>query len=126
MERLIEVEPEGSVIWRGLALSFHISCRVSEHWAYSSNGLVPPDFRLTKRDLVFVAGDFQLPREDRKTACLVQSTSDIPSVEVRQRLVAIMTRIRAVLGNERVGGGKSNGALENMLDILDIYLQLDG
>ena len=38
MDRVIEVGPEGSVIWRGLALSFHILCRASEIWVYG-NGL---------------------------------------------------------------------------------------
>ena len=39
MDRVIEVGPEGSIIWRGLALSFYLLCRASEIWAYG-NGLV--------------------------------------------------------------------------------------
>ena len=73
MDRVIEVGPEKSVIWRGLALSFHILCRASEIQAYG-NGLVHPDFCLTRRDLVFFAGAFQLPWEDRRTADRVEVT----------------------------------------------------
>ena len=45
------VETEGWVVWCGLALSFHLLCRASEIWAFG-NGLVHPDFCLTRRDLV--------------------------------------------------------------------------
>ena len=56
MDRVIEVGPEGSAIWRGLAfviLSFVL--QASEIWTYG-NGLVHPDFCLTGRDMIFFAG----------------------------------------------------------------------
>ena len=108
-ERVIEVGTEGSVIWRGLALPFHLLCGASEIWAYG-NGFVHPDFCLIRRDMVFFAGDFQLALEDRRTA---EGRIDVPCVEVtNQRLEEIVTRTRAVIGKEKVGGWKSNVALK--------------
>ena len=73
MDRVINVGLEGSVIWRGFALSFHLLCRAAEIYAHG-NGLVHPDFCLTRRDLVFFAGAFQLPWENRRTADRVEVT----------------------------------------------------
>ena len=125
MDRVVKAGPEGSVIWRGLALSFHLLGGDSEIWAFGS-GLVHPDFCLTRRNLVFFAGAFlQLPWEDRKTADRVEvmfraSKSD------NKRLEANVTRTRIMIGNEGVGDRKYNGALDILLDILDIYQELGG
>ena len=43
-----------------------------------------------------------------------------------KRLGAIVTRTRVVIGNEGVVDGKNKGALEILLDLLDIYPELDG
>ena len=47
---------EWSAVWMGLALSYHLLCRASEIWAYG-NGLLHPDFCLTRRDVVFFEGN---------------------------------------------------------------------
>ena len=44
---------ELSVVWMGLALPYHLLCRFSEIWA-DGNGLVYPDFYLTRRNVVFI------------------------------------------------------------------------
>ena len=124
MDRVIEVGPEGSVIWRLRALPFHLLCRASEIWAYG-NGLVHPDVCLSRRDLVFFAGAFQLPWEDKRTAGRVEVTFRASKSD-KKRFGAIMTRTRVVIGNEGVGDGKDNGALKVQLDLLDIYPELDG
>ena len=46
---------EWPVVWMGLALSHHLLYRASEIWAYG-NGLVHPDFSLTRRDVVLFRG----------------------------------------------------------------------
>ena len=43
-----------------------------------------------------------------------------------RRLGAIVTRTRVVMGNEGGRGGKKNAALEILLDLLDIYPELEG
>ena len=42
---------EWSVVWMGIALSYRLLCRAAEIWAYG-NGLMHPDFCLTRRDRV--------------------------------------------------------------------------
>ena len=103
MDRVIEVGPEESVIWRGLALSFHLLRRVSEIWAYG-HGLAHPDFCLNKRDLLFFAEAFQLPWENRKIADRVEVTLRASDSD-NKRVGAIVTRTRVVIGNEGVGDG---------------------
>ena len=41
-----------SAVWMGLALFYHLLCRTSEIWAHG-NGLVHPDFCLTRRGVGF-------------------------------------------------------------------------
>ena len=119
----MEVEPEASVIWRALDVSFHRLCRVSEIWAYGSE-LVHPDFCLTRMDLVFFGGAFRLSREDRRTLDRVEVTFRASRSD-NKRLGSIVIRTRVVIGNKGGVDGKNNGALEILLDLLDIYPELD-
>ena len=119
-----EVETEGWVIWSELALSFHLLCRTSEIWAFG-NGLVHPDFCLTRRDLVFFAGASQLAWDERRVADRVEVTFRASKSD-NKRLGAIVTRTRVTVGNEKARNEKSDGALEIVLDLLDLYPELSG
>lgn len=118
-------ETEGWVVWYGLALSFHLLCRASEIWAFG-NGLVHPDFCLTRRDLEFFAGASQLAWDDRRIADRVEvkfraSKSD------NKRLGATVTRTSVPVGKDQgTGGVRGYGALEIILDLLDLYPELSG
>ena len=57
----------GDVMWLGLALSYFLLCRASELFAYA-NGLVHPNFCLTRDCLIFFRGDLQVNVEDRARA----------------------------------------------------------
>ena len=54
-------------MWLGLALSYFLLCRASELFAYA-NGLVHPDFCLTRGFLTFFRGNVQVNIEDRALA----------------------------------------------------------
>lgn len=102
-----EVGIEGSVTWRGLASSFHLLYRPCEVWAHG-NRLVYPDICLTRRDSIFFAGDIQLAWEDKTGEQQTEYIDDVPCFEVRQqRLGAIVTRTRVVIGKQVVGVGKT-------------------
>ena len=62
---------EWSVVWMGLALSYRLLCSASDIWAYG-NGLVHPNFCLTRRDVVFIGGTTQLAWKDRRQADKVE------------------------------------------------------
>ena len=64
---------ECSVVWMGLALSYHLLCRAPKIWAYG-NGLVHPDFCLTRRNAMFFRGTTQLACKDRRRADKVEVT----------------------------------------------------
>ena len=51
-------------MWLGLALSYFLLCRASKQFAYA-NGLVHPEFCLTRDCLPFFRGDVQVAIEDR-------------------------------------------------------------
>ena len=55
------------VMWLGLALSYFLLCRASELFA-RANGLMHPDFCLTRDCLTFFRGDVQGNIEDRARA----------------------------------------------------------
>ena len=57
----------GDVMWLGLALSYFFLCRTSELFA-CANGLVHPDFCLTRDCLTFFRGDVQGNIENRARA----------------------------------------------------------
>ena len=122
MKSAAEVDTEEWVVSSGLALSFHLLCRASEIWA-CGNRLVHPDMCLTRSDLTFLARAFQLAWEDRRAADRIEVTFHASKVD-NKRLRAIVTRTRVTTGKGRVGGVKSHGALEILLDLLDIYPEL--
>ena len=57
----------GYVMWLGLAVSYFLLCRASELFAFA-NGLVHPNFCLTRDCLTFFRGDVQGNIEDRARA----------------------------------------------------------
>ena len=114
---------EWSVVWMGLALSYHILCRASEIWAYG-NGLVHPDLSHEK-GLVSFRGTMQLDWKEKRQADKVEVTFRAgKSDQNRLGSVVLRTKVMAV---DRVDGDvRSKGALEILLDLLDIYPTLDG
>eukprot|EP00904_Undaria_pinnatifida_P003784 jgi/Undpi1/13406/HiC_scaffold_8.g03065.m1 len=119
------VETEGWVVWCGLDLSFHLLCRASEIWAFG-NGLVHPDFCLTRRDLVFFAGASQLAWDDRRIADRVEVTFRASKSD-NKRLGATVTRTSVTVGKDQATRGVSGyGALEIILDLLDLHPELSG
>jgi len=92
------------------------------NWAFG-NGLVHPDFCLTRRDLVFFAGASQLAWDDRRVADRVQVTFRASKSD-NKRLGAIVTKTRVTVGGEKARNEKSYGALEIILDLPDLYPEL--
>ena len=112
----------GDVMWLGLALSYFLLCRASELFAYA-NGLVHPDFCLTRDCLTFFRGDVQVNIEDRARAdsvkvLLVASKTD------QNREGCTTTRVRMAEG-ARVGKTPV-GAFETLVEVLDAHPQLPG
>ena len=64
---------EWSVVWMGPALYYYRLCRALEIWAYG-NGLLHPDYSLTRRDVVFFEGTTQLAWKDRRQTDKVEVT----------------------------------------------------
>ena len=97
--------------WMGLALSYHLLCRASEIWAYG-NGLVHPDFCLTRID-VFFRGTTRLAWKDRRRADKVKVTFRAgKSDQIRLGSVVPRTRVAAADGVE--GDVRSKGALGDL------------
>ena len=115
---------EWSVVWMGLALSYHLLCKASEIWAYG-NGLVHPDFCLTRRDVVFFRGTTQLAWKNRRQADKVEVTFRVGKSD-QNRLGSVVPRTRVVAADRVNGDVRSKGALEILLDLLEFYLALDG
>ena len=107
-----------------LALSYHLLCRTSEILAYG-NGLVHPDFCLTRRDVVFFRGTTRLAWKDRRRADKVEVTFRAGKSD-QNRLGSVLPRTRVAAADGVEGGVKSKGALEILLDLLDLYPTLDG
>ena len=86
-------------MWLGLALSYFLLCRVSELFA-CANGLVYPDFCLTRDCLTFFRGDVQGNIEDRARADFVKVL-----------LMASKRRpeSRRLYDNPRAHGGRGGG-----------------
>ena len=108
----------------GLALSYHLLCRAIEIWAYG-NGLVHPDFCLTRRDVVFFRGTTRLAWKDRRRADKVEVTFRAGKSD-QNRLGSVVPRNRVAAADGVEGDVKRNGALEISLDLLDLYPTLDG
>ena len=115
---------EWSVVWMGLALSYHLLCRASEIWAYG-NGLVHPDFCLTRRDVVFFRGTAQVTWEDRRRADKVEVTFRAGKSD-QNRLGSVVPRTRVAAADGVDGDARSKGALDILLDLLDRYPTLEG
>lgn len=109
-------------IWLGLALSYFLLCRASELFAYE-DGLVHPDFCLTRDCLTFYRGEVQVSFEERKSADSVKILF-VASKSDQNRQGCMITRARV---NERgAEGGAPAGAFEALLDLLDLYPGLPG
>ena len=115
---------ECSVVWMGLALSYHLLCRAPKIWAYG-NGLVHPDFCLTRRDVMFFRGTTQLACKGRRRADKVEVTFRAGESD-QNRLGAVVPRTGVAAADVVGGDVRSKGALEILLDLLDLYPTLDG
>ena len=86
-------------MWLGLALSYFLLCRASELFA-SANGLVHPDFCLTRDCLNFFRGDVQGNIEDRARA---------DSVKVLLMASKRRPESRRLYDHPRAHGGRGGG-----------------
>ena len=112
----------GYVMWLGLALSYFLLCRVSELFAYA-NGLVHPDFCLTRDCLTFFRGDLQVNMEDRARADSVKVLF-VASKTSQNREGRTTTRVRMT---GVAGVGKTPvGAFEALVELLDAHPRLPG
>jgi hypothetical protein len=112
----------GDVMWLGLALSYFLLCRASELFAYA-NGLVHPDFCLTRDCLTFFRGDLQVNIEDRARADSVKVLF-VASKTDQNREGRTTTRVRMAEG---AGVGKTPvGAFEALVELLDAHPRLPG
>ena len=111
----------GDVMWLGLALSYFL-CRASELVAYA-NGLVHPNFCLTRDCLIFFRGDLQVNVEDRARADSVKVLF-VASKTDQNREGRTTTRVRMAGG---VGVGKIPvGAFAALVELLDAHPRLPG
>ena len=76
--------------------------------------------------MAFFAKAYQLAWEDRRAADRVEVTFRASKSDKRLGVIVKRTRVPVRTGKGRVGGVKSNGALEILLDLLDMYHQLSG
>ena len=109
-------------MWLGLALSFFLLCRASELFAYA-NGLVHPDFCLTRDCLTFFGGNLQVIIEDKAHADSVKFFF-VASKTDQNREGRTTTRVRMTEG---AGVGKTPvGAFEVLVELLDAHPRLPG
>lgn len=112
----------GSVTWLGLALSYFLLCRASELFAYS-NGLVHPEFCLTRNCLTFFRGEVQVDFAYRASADSVR-VRFVASKTDQNREGHTTTRHRCVDG---AGAGRAPlGAFEAIVELLNLYPHLPG
>ena len=112
------------VTWMGIALSYFLLCRASELWAYH-DGRVHADFCLTRGNLAFFEGVRRLADSERRRADRVEVTFRASKPD-QKRQGAVVTRERVI---ERAGGNQAvrqTGALEILLDLLDLHPELSG
>lgn len=107
------LEEGGLVVWLWLALSYFLLCRVSELFAYP-NGLVHPEFSLTRDCLTFFRGDRQVDFADRMSADSVKILF-VASENDQNREGCTITRVRgpggAGLGRAPIGAFEAIGRL---------------
>ena len=112
----------GDVTWLGLALSYFLLCQASELFAYA-NGLVHPNFWLTRDCPIFFRGDLQVNIEDRARADSVRVLF-VASKTDQNREGCTTTCVRMAEG---AGVGKTPvGAFEALVELLDAHPQLPG
>ena len=112
----------GSLAWMGLALSYLLLCRASEIWAYG-NGLVHSEFCLTRGDVAFYDGPNHLVGSDRRRADRVEVSFRASKAD-QKRVGATITRTRGRGNGSDAWGGQDRGAVEILLDILDLSSSL--
>ena len=106
----------------GLVLSYFLLCRASELFAYA-NGLVHPDFCLTRDCLTFFRGGVQVNLEDRARAGSVKVLF-VASKTDQNREGCTTTFVRMAEG---AGVGKTPvGAFEALVELLDAHPRLPG
>ena len=112
----------GLVMWLGLALTYFLFCRASELFAYT-NGLVHPEFCLTRDCVTFFRGEVQVDIEERTSADSVKITF-LASKADQNREGATTTRVR---GTDGAGAGRAPvGAFEAVSALLDVHPTLPG
>ena len=116
-----EFKEGGRVMWLGLALTYFLLCRASELFAYA-DGLVHPEFCLTRNSLTFYRGTERVGIEDRALADSVQ-VDFIASKGDQNREGRSITRGRSPLGPD---GEVPVGAFEAVVAILDVHPELPG
>ena len=84
-----------------------------------------PEFCLTRRDVVFFRGTTRLAWKDRRRADKVEVTFRAGKSD-QNRLGSVVPRNRVSAADGVEGDVRSKGALEILLDLLDLYPTLDG
>lgn len=110
----------GNIMWLGLALSYFLLCRASELFAYA-NGLVHPEFCLTRDCLSFFRGDIQVNIDDTVSADSVKIRF-LASKNDQTRRGCTITRTRAA--KEAGDGSVPMGAFEALVELLSVHPQL--
>ena len=116
-----EFKEGGQVMWLGLALTYFLLCRASELFAYE-NGLVHPEFCLTRDCLKFFRGGVPVDTADRATADSVEVTF-VGSKTDQNRNGCTITRRRNEDGEDGIA---PVGAFEALVALLDVHPQLPG
>ena len=112
----------GDVIWLGLVLTYFLLCRASKLFTYA-NGLVHPDFCLTRDCLTFFRGDVQVDIEDRARADSVKVLFVALKTD-QNRGGCTTTRVGMAEG---AGVGKTPvGAFKALVELLDAHPRLPG
>ena len=106
----------------GLAVSYFFLYASSERRTYA-DGTVPPEFCLARECLKFSRGRVQVELGNRSTATAVQ-VRFVASKCNQNRAGCTITRTR--LSNERETEVMSMGAVEVLLQLLDVHPQLTG
>ena len=84
-----------------------------------------PDFCLTRRDVEFFRGTSQLAWKDRRQADKIDLTFRAGKSD-QNRLDSVVQRTKLMVVNGVDGNVRSKGALEILLDLLELYPTLDG
>lgn len=121
-EAVEQMGETGSLMWKGLALSYLLLCRASEIWAYG-NGLVHSEFCLTRGDIAFCNGPTRLVGSDRRRADRVEVLFRASKAD-QKRVGATITRTRVRTNDTERWGGEDCGAVEILLDLFESHSEL--